>query len=116
MVCGKTTSHAEVVLVEFDPKKVSYERLLETFFDTHNPCQRGGQGLNRGDQYRSAIYFFGEDQEEAARRVCDRLQNGKYRDRPITTEIAAAGPFWMAEDYHQQYYEKHGMVGGCRIR
>ncbi|MFL5299319.1 MAG: peptide-methionine (S)-S-oxide reductase, partial [Anaeromyxobacteraceae bacterium] len=95
-------------LVEFDPEKVSYAALLRFFWDTHDPTSGDRQGPDRGDQYRSAIYTFGPEQLAAAQASRDEEQK-RLADR-ITTEIAPAGPFWIAEDYHQQWDEKHGAL------
>lgn len=111
-VCSGTTGHAEAVRVEFDPSRVSYERLLEVFFGIHNPTQFGGQGLDRGDQYRSSVFVHSEDQRAAVDRWIARLREEK--GRPIATVVTKAGTFWMAEDYHQQYYVKNG-VAACPI-
>ncbi|MEQ9639874.1 MAG: peptide-methionine (S)-S-oxide reductase MsrA [Alphaproteobacteria bacterium] len=107
-VCSGRTGHAEAVMVEFDPAEVSYGKLLETFWDCHDPTQVGGQGLDLGSQYRSAIFPLDEAQSEAA--YASRAAAQKTFRRPIATEITPAGDFWMAEDYHQQYLEKQGMV------
>jgi methionine-S-sulfoxide reductase len=115
MVCGHTTGHAESVLVEFDPKQISYEQLVNDFFQMHDPTQVDGQGPDLGNNYRSAIFFFDNDQEAIARKVKEELQATKYKNERIATEITKAGPFWMAEDYHQQYYEKRGMAPACNI-
>ena len=107
-VCSGRTGHAEAVLVAFDPKKVSYESLLKTFFEEHDPTQGMRQGNDVGTQYRSAIYTFSEEQAaaaEASRQAYNKsLADAGYG--PITTEIAPAGPFYYAEDYHQQYLHK----------
>jgi peptide-methionine (S)-S-oxide reductase len=107
-VCSGRTGHAEAVLVAFDPSKVSYESLLKTFFEEHDPTQGMRQGADVGTQYRSAIYYTSEKQCRAAEMV-----RAKYNDalqkaglKPITTEIEQAGPFYYAEDYHQQYLHK----------
>lgn len=105
-VCSDATGHAEAVLVEFDPARVSYAELLRFFWETHDPTSGNRQGPDRGTQYRSAIFTFGPEQLAAARASRDAAQ-ARLADR-ITTEIAPAGPFWLAEDYHQQYDEKHG--------
>jgi peptide-methionine (S)-S-oxide reductase len=105
-VSAHGTGHAEAVLVEFDPAKVPYEQLLEAFWQTHDPTSGDRQGPDRGHQYRSAIFTFGEEQERAA--LASRAHEQAHLTKPITTEIAAAGPFWLAEDYHQQWDEKHG--------
>ncbi|HMM41064.1 MAG TPA: peptide-methionine (S)-S-oxide reductase MsrA [Thermomicrobiales bacterium] len=114
-VCSGRTGHAEVVQVVFDPRVVSYEELLRVFFEAHDPTQGMRQGNDVGTQYRSAIYTTSEAQRETAERVRDaynaELQRAGYR--PITTEIAPAGPFYYAEAYHQQYLHKapHGYCG-----
>jgi peptide-methionine (S)-S-oxide reductase len=105
-VGSRRTGHAEAVLLEFDPRRVSYEQLLEIFWRTHDPTSGDRQGPDRGTQYRSAIFTFGAEQQAAALASRDAEQ-ARLADR-ITTELAAAGPFWIAEDYHQQWDEKHG--------
>lgn len=105
-VCSHTTGHAETVLVEYDPKKVSYDRLLEVFFATHDPTTKDRQGPDVGDQYRSAVFTFSAAQESAARSAATR--ETASLGKAVTTEIAPMGRFWMAEDYHQQYDEKSG--------
>jgi peptide-methionine (S)-S-oxide reductase len=105
-VCSHGTGHAEAVLVEFDPSKVSYAELLAFFWRTHDPTSGDRQGPDRGSQYRSAIFTFGDEQAKAALASRDEEQR-RLADR-ITTEIAPAGPFWIAEAYHQQWDEKHG--------
>ena len=105
-VCSHTTGHAESVLVEFDPSKVTYEQLLAFFWESHDPTSGNRQGPDVGDQYRSAIFTFGDAQQKAA--LASRDAEQKKLDAPITTEIKPAQPFWIAEDYHQQWDEKHG--------
>jgi peptide-methionine (S)-S-oxide reductase len=107
-VCSGRTGHAEAVLVVFDPKVVSYEALLKTFFEEHDPTQGMRQGNDIGTQYRSAIYYAGEEQRrvaEAAKGEYDKALQAVGLD-PITTEILPAGPFYYAEGYHQQYLHK----------
>jgi peptide-methionine (S)-S-oxide reductase len=106
LVSAHRTGHAEAVLVEFDPAQVSYAELLKVFWETHDPTTGDRQGPDRGRQYRSAIFTFGPDQQVAAIASRDAEQ-AKLRDR-ITTEIATVGAFWLAEDHHQQWDEKHG--------
>ncbi len=106
MVSAHRTGHAESVLVEFDPARVSYPDLLRIFWETHDPTSGDRQGPDSGHQYRSAIFTFGPEQQAAALASRDAEQ-ARLADR-ITTEIAPAGPFWVAEDYHQQWDEKHG--------
>jgi peptide-methionine (S)-S-oxide reductase len=105
-VCSHATGHAEAVLVEFDPARVSYAELLAFFWRTHDPTSGDRQGPDRGNQYRSAVFTFGPEQLAAALGSRDEEQN-RLADR-ITTEIAPAGRFWIAEHYHQQWDEKHG--------
>ncbi len=107
-VCSHETGHAEAVLVEFDPGQVSYGELLTFFWNTHDPTSGDRQGPDRGSQYRSAIFTFSPEQLAAALASRDAEQ-ARFADR-ITTEIAPAGPFWIAEDYHQQWDEKHGAL------
>ena len=108
-VCSGRTGHAEVVLVVFDPAKTSYEEILRLFWENHDPTQGMRQGNDVGTQYRSAIYWTTEEQRavaEATRAAfAERLQAAGYPE--VTTEIAQAGPFYYAEDYHQQYLEKN---------
>jgi peptide-methionine (S)-S-oxide reductase len=108
-VCSGRTGHAEVVLVVFDPAKVSYEQLLKAFWEGHDPTQGMRQGNDVGTQYRSAIYWFSEAQRRAAESSRDVFQkmltDAGYGD--ISTEIAPAGPFFYAEDYHQQYLARN---------
>lgn len=106
VVSAHRTGHAEAVLIEFDPAKVSYGDLLKVFWETHDPTTGDRQGADRGRQYRSAIFTFGPDQQAAALASRD-VEQARLRDR-ITTEIAPVGPFWIAEDDHQQWDEKHG--------
>ena len=113
-VCTGTTGHAEVVEVVFDPVKVSYEHLLDVFFGIHDPTTFGRQGVDIGTQYRSVIFCHTIEQKAAAESFKERLgRSGRFR-RPIVTEIVPAQRFWRAEEYHQQYHEKHG-GSGCGI-
>ena len=108
-VCSHTTGHAEAVQVTFDPEKISFERLVKAFFDLHDPTTPNRQGPDVGSQYRSAIFYHNDDQKQTAEAVKDELgRSEKYR-YPIVTEIVPAAPFYMAEDYHQRYYEKHSI-------
>ncbi len=115
-VCSGQTGHTEVVLVVFDPKKVSYETLLKTFWENHNPTQGMRQGNDVGTQYRSAVYTFSEAQKKAAESSKAAYQKALSAKGlgAITTEIAAAGPFYFAEDYHQQYLAKNP-AGYCGL-
>jgi|GEM_PF-1012186 len=107
-VLTRTTGHAEAVRVEYDPDVVSYRRLVETFFAMHDPTTKDRQGPDVGDNYRSAIFFHTPEQERIATTVRDRLERAGAFDDPIVTEIEPAGPFWRAEDYHQDYYRTSG--------
>jgi peptide methionine sulfoxide reductase msrA/msrB len=111
-VCTGETGHAESVLVEFDPSKVTYAQLLKFFWTSHDPTSGNAQGPDHGTQYRSAIFTFNDEQAKAAKASLDEQQKG-LTDK-ITTEIAPAGPFWVAEGYHQQYDENHGSLS-CPI-
>jgi peptide-methionine (S)-S-oxide reductase len=106
-VCTGRTGHAEVVEVEFDPTIVSYEQILDVFFGMHDPTTPNRQGPDIGSQYRSVILTHGADQGASARRVKRDLDAGERYPAPIVTEIEPAGPFYLAEDYHQRYFEKH---------
>ena len=113
-VCTDETGHAEVVQVTFDHEKVSYEKLLDAFWQMHDPTQVNRQGPDYGSQYRSAIFFHSPEQEASAKKSKAALEaSGKLR-RPVATEITAAGTFWRAEEYHQKYLEKRGATS-CHI-
>ena len=115
-VCSGRTGHTEVVLVAFDPTKISYDSLLKTFWESHNPTQGMRQGNDVGTQYRSAIYTYGDAQREAA--VASKASYQKALAAKglgtVTTEVAPAGPFYFAEDYHQQYLAKNP-AGYCGL-
>jgi len=108
-VCSGRTGHTEAVLVVFDPTRISYEKLLQVFFESHDPTQGMRQGNDVGTQYRSAIYTFDDSQSEAAKTFAELYETALRRSgyRAVTTEIAAAGEFFYAEDYHQQYLAKN---------
>ena len=113
-VCTDETGHAEVVQVAYDPARVSYEQLLNTFWESHDPTTLNRQGPDIGTQYRSAIFFHSPEQERVARASKEKMQaSGKFR-RPIVTEITAASTFYRAEEYHQKYLAKRG-VSHCHI-
>ena len=113
-VCYRDTGHAEVVQVEFDPERVSYDDLLTVFWTNHDPTTLNRQGPDVGEQYRSAIFFHSPEQQAAAEASKQRMeQSGRFR-RPIVTEITPAGEFYEAEEYHQQYLEKRGL-STCHI-
>ncbi len=110
-VCSHTTGHAEVVLLTYDPEKVSFEDLLEVFWKIHDPTQLNRQGPDVGDQYRSAVFYFDEDQRVTAEASRTELRKSGRFDRDIVTEITPASTFYRAEEYHQQFWEKRGRKG-----
>jgi len=111
-VCYQNTGHAEAVRVEFDAAQISFEDLCRHFFRLHDPTQLNRQGSDVGDQYRSALYYFSDEQKAIAEAVMQNVQKD-YKD-PIVTAIEQAGPFYEAEDYHQKYAEKTGR-GMCHV-
>jgi peptide-methionine (S)-S-oxide reductase len=112
-VCTDTTGHAEVVQLEYAPAEVSYEQLLDLFWNMHDPTQLNRQGPDFGKQYRTVIFFHTPEQEKAARASKETLAADGRTPRPIVTQIEPAPEFWMAEDYHQQYFEKRGLAPHC---
>ena len=109
-VCTDRTGHAEVVQLDYDPSLVTYEELLRVFFGLHDPTTLNRQGPDYGKQYRSVIFVYDADQERAAQEMKRDLdQSGRFA-RKIVTQIAAAPEFWRAEEYHQRYFEKHGIA------
>lgn len=110
-VCTDATGHAEVVLVTYDPAKISYEALLEALWEMHDPTTLNRQGPDEGTQYRSGIYTFTPEQKVSAE--ASKAQAQKRFAEPITTEILPAATFWKAEEYHQRYLEKKGITIAC---
>ncbi len=113
MVCTDETGHAEVVQVTYDPSVISYEHLLDAFWNMHDPTTPDRQGFDVGSQYRSAIFYHDENQHTAAEASKKRLDESGHLSDPIVTEIVAAGPFFRAEEYHQRYLEKTGQEDHC---
>jgi peptide-methionine (S)-S-oxide reductase len=108
-VCTDRTGHAEAVQVEYDPNEISYDELLEIFWNNHNPTSLNRQGPDVGIQYRSAIFCHNDEQQKIAQLSKDKLtKSGKYQ-KPIVTEIVPAPQFYKAEEYHQKYFQKHGL-------
>lgn len=107
-VCTDETGHAEVVQVDYDPEKISYEEILQVFWSNHDPTTLNRQGPDIGKQYRSAIFFHTPEQQEIAKKSKDEV-SGKYTKK-IVTEITPAAEFYKAEEYHQKYYTKCGLV------
>jgi peptide-methionine (S)-S-oxide reductase len=112
-VCTGKTGHAEVIQVEFDPKVVSYDKILETFWDAHDPTTLNRQGADTGTQYRSIILYNSEAQKIAAEK--SKLAAQKHFRGPIVTEIVPLQKFWKAEDYHQDFYRNNPDYGYCRV-
>jgi peptide methionine sulfoxide reductase msrA/msrB len=111
-VCSGTTGHAETVEVEFDPSKTDFETLARLFFEIHDPTQKNGQGPDIGDQYRSAIFYVDDTQKLIAEKLIGLLKAKGY---DVQTQIVKAGPFWIAENYHQDYYDKTGKQPYCHF-
>jgi peptide-methionine (S)-S-oxide reductase len=113
-VCGGDTGHAEAVQVTFDDEQISYSELLDLFFDMHNPTTLNRQGPDFGSQYRSAVFWHDVDQRAAAeQKIAEINESGKWPSA-VVTEVAPAGTFWRAEEYHQRYFEKNG-GGFCHV-
>src|SRR6202034_3226605 len=104
-VCSNQTGHAETVLVEYDPRKVTFHKLLEVFWSNHDPTTLNRQGFDIGTQYRSAIFYTNPNQHQQALTFKEELNKSHKFFNPITTEILPAGPFYEAEEYHQNYYQ-----------
>ena len=108
-VCTGQTGHAEAIQVEYDPSAVSYDELLEAFWNSHDPTTLNRQGPDVGEQYRSVIFFHNAEQEAAARASKERLQNSGMYEKSVVTQIVPASQFYKAEEYHQKYYAKCGL-------
>lgn len=114
-VCTDTTGHAEVVEIEFDPEKVSYDQILDTFFALHDPTTLNRQGPDWGTQYRSAIFYHSPLQQAQALAKIEQLTvEGRFAPKRIVTKVEPADTFWRAEEYHQKYLEKRGLAS-CHI-
>jgi len=114
-VCSGGTGHAEVVQVRFDPAVVSFHEILEVFFSIHDPTTRNRQGNDVGTQYRSAIFYHSPGQKAAAEAVIEELTRERVFPRPVVTEVAPAGRFYAAEDYHQEYFARNPGQGYCMV-
>jgi peptide-methionine (S)-S-oxide reductase len=114
-VCSETTGHAEVVQVRFNPDEVSLEELLSVFFTIHDPTTLNRQGADVGTQYRSAIFYHDEGQRETAVNLINQLNEANIWDNPIVTEVEPIDEFYVAEDYHQNYYVNNPGQGYCRV-
>ena len=113
-VCNETTGHAEGIQITFNPKEVAYEDLLEIFFATHDPTTLNKQGADVGTQYRSAIFYHSIEQKEKAEKYIQLIEKEKLYANPIVTQIEEAGVFYLAEDYHQNYYNQNKKQGYCQ--
>ena len=114
-VCTDETGHAEVVELDFDNEKITFEQLLDAFFALHDPTTMNRQGPDWGTQYRSAVFFHSPEQEQQAKAKIEQLTNeGHYKPRRIVTQVVPAETFWRAEEYHQRYLEKRGLAS-CHI-
>jgi len=115
-VCSGKTGHAEVVQVEYDPPRVSFEQLIEVFWQIHDPTTLNRQGPDFGTQYRSIIFYSDEHEQKAAEESKRRLDESGKLGRPVVTQIVPAAEFYRAEEYHQRYYERMGIAPTCGIR
>ncbi|MFW9777813.1 MAG: peptide-methionine (S)-S-oxide reductase MsrA [Candidatus Heimdallarchaeota archaeon] len=114
-VCTGTTGHAEVVQITFDPKIISFRKILEIFFSVHDPTQLNRQGADIGSQYRSAIFYHTDSQKDITEQVLRELGASNAWGKPIVTEVTAFTRFYRAEEYHQQYYRKNPFQGYCQM-
>ena len=108
-VCTDATGHAEAVQVDYDPNEITYDELLKVFWNNHDPTSLNRQGPDVGNQYRSAIFFHNEEQLQIAQKSKEELEKSGKFHKPIVTEIVPAPEFYKAEDYHQKYFQKHGL-------
>lgn len=114
-VCDETTGHAEAVQLVFDPEKISFTELLEVFFQTHDPTTLNRQGADVGTQYRSAIFYHDQTQKQVAEELIKALNNSGAWEDPIVTEVSPASTFYLAEDYHQDYFNNNKTAAYCNF-
>lgn len=114
-VCTGTTNHAEVIEMEYDPTKISYDELLEVFWKSHDATTLNRQGADVGTQYRSVIFYQNDEQKAIAEKYKAELNKTNAFGKPVVTEITKAQPFYVAENYHQDYYLKNGEAPYCRL-
>lgn len=114
-VCTGTTGHAEVIELMYDPLKIKYDELLEVFWKTHDPTTLNRQGADVGTQYRSVIFYHTEEQKTIAEKYKKELNETNAFDKPIVTAITKAAPFYVAENYHQDYFNRNGSQPYCRL-
>lgn len=113
-VCSGRTGHAEVVKVTFDPKQISYQEILEVFFTIHDPTTLNRQGADIGTQYRSVIFTLDEQQAQTARQVMQEIEAAQIWNQGLVTQVEPLAEFYLAEDYHQEYFRKNPYTGYCR--
>lgn len=114
-VCSGLTGHAEVIQITFDPSVITYDELLEVFWETHDPTTPNRQGADVGTQYRSAVFYHTPEQKQAAEKYKAELNRQNVYNKPVVTEITAFDKFYKAEDYHQNYYANNPTQGYCQI-
>lgn len=114
-VCTGSTGHAEVIEVTYDPSKIKYDELLQVFWKSHDPTTLNRQGADIGTQYRSVIFYHNDEQRKTAENYKKELNDAKAFSKPIVTEITKATPFYVAENYHQDYFNKNGSEPYCRL-
>jgi peptide-methionine (S)-S-oxide reductase len=114
-VCTGETGHAEVVQITFDPQVISYNEILQVFFEIHDPTTLNRQGADVGTQYRSVIFYHSDDQKKTAEKMITGLENGNGYNHAIVTEVSPFTDFYPAEDYHKDYYERNGRQPYCRL-
>tara|TARA_B110000503_G_C7047569_1_gene370871 strand:- start:74 stop:724 length:651 start_codon:yes stop_codon:yes gene_type:complete len=114
-ICTGTTGHAEAIEITYDPKLLAFEDLLEVFFDTHNPTTLNRQGADAGTQYRSEIFYHSEAQKKTAEHYIALIEKEQLYEDPIVTKISAAVIFYVAEEYHQNYYNQNSSQGYCQM-
>jgi peptide-methionine (S)-S-oxide reductase len=115
LVCTGTTGHAEAVRITFDPKVVTFKDILHVFFAIHDPTTLNRQGADVGTQYRSAIYYHSEEQRQVAEETIQEIEAEKIWDNPIVTEVTPVSEFYIAEDYHQEYYRNNSYQPYCQV-
>jgi peptide-methionine (S)-S-oxide reductase len=115
MVCSGNTGHAEVAQIAFDPKVVTLIEILDLFFKSHDPTTPNKQGADIGTQYRSGIFYSNENQQNIAAKMIDKWNKSEYYDAPIITELTPLDHFYIAEDYHQEYYKNNKSAPYCRF-
>jgi peptide-methionine (S)-S-oxide reductase len=114
-VCNGTTGHAEVIQMNFDPEIISYDQLLEVFWQTHDPTTLNQQGADKGTQYRSIVFYHNEEQKQKAESYKQKLNEAGVFGNPVVTEIVAFDKFYAADSYHQNYYNENSNAGYCQI-